>query len=550
MATRFRAVLVVMMMFAGTVCAVAKDSLVIGVAQFPNSLSPVIGSQTVQDYTIALAQRPITTYDQTGKIVCLLCVEVPSLENGLVVREDHPGGQGLAVTIRLRPGLAWGDGVPLTARDLAFTWKIANDPASGFSNVHPWTRASRVDVLDDQSAVLHLDQTITSFALWDQILPQHLEGPVYDAGHAAGDYINHTLYNRDPLNPGLWNGPFIVAAYRSNDSVQFAPNPHWAGRAPGFKTVIVRLLENTAALQANLLSGDVDMTPSGIGLSIDQAIALQKQYPGRFRFNYRPALSYEHIDLQFANPILRDLRVRQALLYGIDVRGIVAKLFGEYGDPAITFINGIDPHFIKDLPTYAYNPERARSLLDDAGWHPGPDGVRRDDKGERLSFEFATTSGNRVRELTQQVMQSQWKAIGIEVAIKNQPSRSFFGQLLKKREFTGMVEFASTLEVNLSPITRLGSAFIPSEANNWGGQNYSGISDSELDALLTASQYELDPVKQQAQWTAMQRIYSEKLLGLPLYFRTDPDVLPPWLKDYVATGKEVQQTYWAEDWRP
>ena len=312
----------------------------------------------------------------------------------------------------------------------------------------------------------------------------------------------------------------------------------------------MRLLDNTAALQANLLSGDVDMTPAGIGLSIDQAVALQKQNPGRFRFIFKPQLSYEHIDLQMTNPILQDVRVRQALLHGIDVHAIVDRLFGGYGDVARSFINAIDPHFITDVPTYNFDPAKARALLDAAGWHPGPDGIRRNDKGERLSFEFATTSGNRVRELTQQVMQSQWKAIGLEVNIKNQPSRSFFGELLKKREFTGLVEFASTLEVNLPPFTRLTSPYIPSEANSWGGQNYSGIHDPGLDAALDAAQYELDPAKQQALWATAQQIYAGKLLALPLYFRVDPDIVPTWLTGYVATGKETQPTDRAELWRP
>ena len=165
-------------------------------------------------------------------------------------------------------------------------------------------------------------------------------------------------------------------------------------------------------------------------------------------------------------------------------------------------------------------------------------------------FEFSTTSGNRVRELTQQVMQSQWKAIGVKVVIRNQPSRSFFGQLLKKREFTGMAEYASTLEIGLVPWSRLSSAFIPSEANGWGGQNYSGISDPKLDAAIEQAQVELDPAKQQALWTEMQRIYASQLYGLPLYFGEDPDILPTWLAGYEATGKETQASYWAENWRP
>ncbi|WP_158746156.1 peptide ABC transporter substrate-binding protein [Acidisphaera sp. L21] len=534
-----------------TASAQAKDHLTIGVAQFPNNLHPYIGSQTVQGYVDALSLHRITVYDTTGKIVCLLCTEAPSLENGLAKREKTAsGGDGLAVTIKLKPGLMWGDGVKLTAKDLAFTWKVGHDPNAGFANVHPWSRATSVDVVDDQTAVLHLDRTVTSYALWDEILPEHLEGPILAAAKTPADYINTTLYNRAPTTPGLWNGPFLVSDYKSNISVSYKPNPFWTGTKPGLKEISVRLIENTAALQANLLSGDVDMTPAGIGLSIDQVVALQKQHGNEFRFIFKPQLSYEHIDLQLSNPILQDERVRKALLHGIDVKAIVDRLFGGYGDLARTFINSLDSHFITDLPTYPFDPARARALLDEAGWKPGSDGIRRNDKGDRLTFEFATTSGARVRELTQQVMQSQWKAIGVEVTIKNQPSRSFFGQLLKHREFTGMAEYASTLEVDLTPWARLSSPFIPLAENNWGGQNYSGISDPKMDADIAAAQYELDPTKQQALWADMQRIYSGKLYALPLYFRVDPDVVPLWLDGYQATGKETYSTYSAADWHP
>ena len=78
----------------------------------------------------------------------------------------------------------------------------------------------------------------------------------------------------------------------------------------------------------------------------------------------------------------------------------------------------------------------------------------------------------------------------------------------------------------------------------------SGISDPQLDADIAAAQYELDPVKQQALWSDMQRIYTGKLYALPLYFRVDPDVVPNWLDGYQATGKETYTTFWAADWRP
>ena len=530
--------------------AMARDGLVIGVAQFPANLHPYIGSQTVQQYVVGLSLRRITTFDSTGAIVCLLCTQVPSLENGLVRREPGADGhEGLAVTLRLRPGLAWGDGVPVTAHDVAFTWRLGRNPDAGFANAHPWTRASSVDVVDEHTAVLHLPRTDTSFALWDEVLPEHVEGPVLDAAHAPGDYITTTRYNRDPTNPGLWDGPFVVSDYQSNAAVGFTPNPHWPGPAPGLHRITVRLIENTTALEANLLSGDVDMTPSGIGLTIDQAMSLGKRADAaRLRVLWKPQLTYEHVDMSLANPVLQDERVRRALRLGVDVATIVDRLLGGHAEVARSFINGLDPHYTPDVPTYAYDPGQARRLLDEAGWIPGADGIRRDAHGGRLSLDFATTSGNRARELTQQVMQSQWRAIGVEVLIRNQPSRTFFGQLLKHREFTGLAEYASTGEVDLVPWSRLSTPFIPSAANTWGGQNYAGVSDPALDTDIAAAQYELDPARQQALWTDMQRRYAQHLYSLPLYYRVDADVLPTWLGGYTATGRESTTTCWAEDW--
>ena len=240
--------------------------------------------------------------------------------------------------------------------------------------------------------------------------------------------------------------------------------------------------------------------------------------------------------------------MREALLRGIDVKAIVDKLFAGHAQVARSFINALDPHYTPDVPTYPYDPAKARALLDAAGWKPGADGIRRNAAGDRLSLEFATTAGNRVRELTQQVMQSQWRTIGIETNIRNVPSRVFFGELLKKREFTGLAEFASTLEPLLVPWSRLSSPYIPSAANNYAGQNYAGIEDKHLDALIDAAQYELDPKKSQAIWTEMQTIYARELYGIPLYFREDPDIVPKWLAGYEPTGKESWETYFAADW--
>jgi peptide/nickel transport system substrate-binding protein len=254
----------------------AKDDLVIGTAQFPPSLHPEIDNIVIKSYALGFALRPITAFDKDWHKVCLLCVKLPTLENGLAKYEDLPDGScGLAVTLQLRPDLKWGDGEPVTTQDLAFTWRVGSDPASGFSNTHPWNRANKIDIIDDHTAILHLDKPVATYNEWDQILPEHIEGPIYARAHNPGDYIKETAYNRAPTTPGLYNGPFLINSYHSGSSIGFEQNPYWPGPNPGFKRIELKLIENTAALLANLLAGDIDMPVGEVaGLTIDPESAL------------------------------------------------------------------------------------------------------------------------------------------------------------------------------------------------------------------------------------------------------------------------------------
>ena len=199
------------------------------------------------------------------------------------------------------------------------------------------------------------------------------------------------------------------------------------------------------------MSGDVDLSPSGIGITTDQAVALERDHPEQFQFFYRAGLQYERISLQKDNPLLADLRVRQALLLALDRKTLVNKLFSGHATVAVSWINALEPNFTPDVATYGYDPARARALLKEAGFTLGPDGICRNDHGDRLSLGFSTTSGNRVRELSQQVMQSWWRAVCVEVTIKNEPSRSFFGETMRKRQYTGLAEFANNTRLGLPP---------------------------------------------------------------------------------------------------
>jgi peptide/nickel transport system substrate-binding protein len=528
------------------------DTLTIGIAQFPSSLHPDIDPEVVRAYAAGFVIRPITAFDADWKNTCLLCTDLPTLENGLARREIRPDGKpGMAVTIKLKPGLSWADGQPVTARDIAFTWKLGRDPNSGFSNPNSWDRATSMDVVDDRTAVLHLDRVRADFAQWDHILPEHIEGPIVAKTTAPGDYINATNYNRAPLTPGLYNGPYQITGYDSGAQLVLEPNPHWSGTKPGFRRIVLRHIENTAALQANLLSGDVDMVAGeGIGLTIDQVLALQKQHPDSFQYTFKPSLTYEHIDVKKENPLLADVRVRRALLMAMDRQTMVDRLFHGTQPVAATWVNPLSPNYDPAIPMVKFDLAGAKALLKDAGWTPGPDGICRNAAGDRLSLEFSTTAGNRLRELQQQVLQSNFRNACVEVTIKNEPARTLFGQTLKQRVYSGMVMYAWSSNVTETPLRTLGSDQIPTAANNYGGANFPGFSDARMDDDIEAVQGELDPAKQKLIWADMQRIYAEQLPALPLFFRSEAHVTPTWLRGYVPTGQADPTSDWAENWYP
>ncbi len=535
----------------GSPAAQAKDDLVIGISQFPSSMHPYLDPELVKTYIEAFTQHPITAFDKDWKNSCLMCSQLPTLDNGLVKLEDRPGGgRGMAVTIKLKPGLKWADGEPMTARDIAFTAKVGHDPNSGFADTRLWGRVASVDVVDDLTAVMHLDEVTSLFDRVKFILPEHIEGPVYAKATTPGDYIKTNTYNRAPTTPGLWNGPWMVSDYKSGSMVVLTQNPYWTGDKPYFKRIVIRDIDNTAALQANLLSGDIDMTPGeSIGLTIDQVIELQRQQPDRFAYIFKPSLTFDEIAVQLDSPILGDKRVRQALLLSIDRKTMDDKLFGDRLPIANSWVNPLEPDYTKDTATYPFDPARAKALLADAGWKPGADGICVNPKGERLSFEFSVSSGIRLRELQQSVMQSQWKSNCIEATVKNEPFRTLFGETMKHRKFTGLVLYSWISAVGEPPRQTLASDHIPTAANNYAGSNFPGFNNPRFDELVKVVETELDESKRNVAFAEMQKIVAEDLPMLPLYFRADAHAVPKWLKGYEPTGHSDMGALWAEKWR-
>ncbi len=544
----------VLLALATPAVAQPRDTLTIGVTQYPATWHPNLEPMVAKSYVEGFTLRPLTAYDPEWRLGCLLCETLPTLENGLAVRETTPDGKaGLRLTYTLREGARWADGRPVTAEDLRFAWEAGRNRETGFGPAEFYRSAYELVVVDQRTIILRLDKVTFDFASMGQFvpLPAHLERERWQADPRG--YRTRTAYDTESTNPGLWNGPYRVVATTPGAGVVLERNPHWPGPAPAFRRISIRSVENTAALEAQLLAGQVDMVAGELGLPVEQAAALERRAnassPGRFRFAYRPGLIFEHIDVRLDNPLLADRRVRQALLHAADRAQIVARLFEGKQAVADSLVNPLDGVHAEGLPHYGYDPARANALLDEAGFSRGPDGIRRNAAGDRLALELMTTAGNRGREAVQQVLQGMWRQVGVETRIRNETPRVFFGETVSRRRYTGLAMYAWISAPESVPRTTLHAEEIPTAARNWSGQNSAGYANPEMDALLEALPLELDRDRRRVLWAQLQRIYARDLPSLPLFFRADAHIWPLWLEGVRPTGHQDPSSLWVSEWR-
>jgi peptide/nickel transport system substrate-binding protein len=539
------------------------DTLTIGITQFPATLNPDIDAMAAKSYVLGMTMRPFTVYDARWRLVCLLCTRLPSIDNGLAVPvyPPHPtlspgggeggvrgdGKKGIDLTYTIRADARWGDGVPVTTDDVMFTYAVGRNPQSAVSDAEFYRRITGIDVKDKHTFTLHVDKLTFDYAAIDDfvLLPAHLERAAFTD---PAQYRVRSRYNTDPTNPGLYDGPYRISEVATGSYIVLTPNPYWAGPAPRFRRITVRAIENTAALEANLLSGTIDMVAGELGPPLDAALAFDKAHAGRFQMIYQPGLIFEHVDLNLARPALADRRVRQALLLAIDREAISRSLFAGRQPIADSFVSPLDSGYATDIPRYRYDPAKAASLLDAAGWHTAGGGaIRRNAQGQPLSLQLMT-AGDHTRELVEQVLQSQWRQIGVDIRIKNEPARVLFGETVPRRNFD-MAMYAWISAPENVPRSIFDSKEIPAADNGYSGQNATGFANPEMDRLIDATEIELDPVKRQALWAQMQRLYATELPSLPLYFRSNVFILPKWLKGIRPTGNQYPTTLWITDWQ-
>jgi peptide/nickel transport system substrate-binding protein len=282
------------------------------------------------------------------------------------------------------------------------------------------------------------------------------------------------------------------------------------------------------------MAGQVDATEIN-NFSIEQMAEIEKRTP-TVTPHYTPALTWEHIDLNLDDPWLKDKRVRQALIHAVNREEMSAKLFQGKQPVAHTWLPDRHEAFNGAVKKYAYDPNRSKALLAEAGFKPGSDGILVDASGKRFELSIMTTSGNASREQVESIMKEQFKAVGIDLKIDNRPASVLFGQVTNKRQFPHMVMYAWVMGRTSLGTSLWHSTQIPSQANNWEGQNYPGWRNAESDKLIDQVASELDTAKRIQMLKRQQEIWVDEVPSIPLFFRLSLTTAKKALKNVKPVG--------------
>jgi peptide/nickel transport system substrate-binding protein len=395
-----------------------KKVLTIGIAQEPDSLFMPFKEMMSSEEVARAGDYSLTRFDENLRITAYAAKEVPSLENGLLEFFKENGVLKMRTTWHIRDDFNWPDGMPLSADDFIFAHKIYTDPNQ---EIVDRTTVEKVEKMergeDKKTLIVTWKEPYAYYHNYHQheAMPKHLVEPIYNE---APNQLKKCRFGQAPALAGS----FTIKEWIPGSHIIVERNPHAKNDiVPYFDEIIWQVIPETNTLESNLVSGTIDAI-SPIGISFEQAMQFEKRFKKQFDFYYTEGMVWEHIDFNLDNPLLKDKRVRQALAYGCDREGIAKALF--FGRQPVA--HGTEPpksiYFNPRVKKYNYNKALAQKLLDEAGFLLPKGKTVREKDGKPLRLSIMTTSGNKTRERIEQLLQSEWGEIGVDIQIKNEPA--------------------------------------------------------------------------------------------------------------------------------
>jgi peptide/nickel transport system substrate-binding protein len=417
------------------------------------------------------------------------------------------------VTMRLRGDVRWHDGQPVTADDVLFTFELAkNEETASLLESAYLTMVRSARVVDPQTIrfdfVAPHSQPLQAF--WWAPLPRHLLGDVAPAQLAQAPF------GRQPVG----NGPFRFVSWAAQQQVTLEANPDYPeglGGRPLLDRVVFRIVPEATTRLTEILTGAIDVNYT---LLPDEARQVEGQRG--VRLLHYPGREFLYLGWNNDREPFRDPRVRQALTLAVDRGQLVEALMFGYARPAAGMIapwSPVDPG-IDPLP---HDPERARQLLQEAGWAPGADGVMRRD-GQPLRFTLMS-SEDRLRQDLSVVVQQQLRQIGADVQVRAVEFQTLLQQH-RDREYDAVVSgwVLDHFRVDPTPL------FSCEEAGRLGSPNRAGYCNPDADRLMAAGMRETDEARAREIWGEFSRVLQ----------RDQPITFLAWTEQLAAVNQRLQ----------
>lgn len=423
----------------------------------------------------------------------------------------------------LRDDVKWQDGEPFTSRDAVFTFNslMSEEVAS--------PRKSSYDLVRDVQAPNDFEFVVTyrrpyspAILSWTMaLLPAHI---------LEGKSQNWWAENFDRHPVGT--GPFIFDSWKTNEYLKVVRNPNYWGTGPWLDAFIFRTIPDPTALRLAFESHQLDVYPLALS---PWAIKSYRADP-RFQVESAPALAYSYIGWNLRKEIFQDIRVRTAFAHAINVPEIIQFLAYNNGQQSTGIFV---PEFWFADPTIkpiSYDPEKAKQLLEEAGWKVGPDGIRVKD-GQRLSFKIITNQGNEVRRDVATLAQDNLRKIGVEVKIDIYEWAVFIQDFINKHEFD-----ATVLAWGTPPDWDQFQVWHSSQTNP-DQLNHVGYKSPEADKLITElrEEYDRDRIKELA-GKLQRRIYEDQPL---LFMNAARETIAIW-RDSIRIRRKNEAGEWLD----
>ena len=499
--------------------------------QAPSIMNPYLSGGTKDLEAASLVIEPLARYDQDGNMVPWLAEEVPTVENG-GVNEDLT-----QVTWKLKPGLLWSDGTPVTSADVKFTWEYCTAEGGGCAQSEKYNDVTSIDTPDDLTVVVNFGVS-KPFPYGPFVGAQ---APILQAAQFA-DCLGPkapecTEANFNPIG----TGPFAVTEFRPNDVISLVANENYREEGkPAFASVTFKGGgDATAAGRSVLETGEFDYAWN-LQLAPDVLTKMQAAGKGELLSTFGTLVERLEVNLTDPDPALGDQRgvignpnprmvdkaVRQAMSMAIDRPLLVEIGYGDAGTvtcnvlpaPAVYASTANDDCATQDI-------EGAKALLESAGWVDSDGNGIREKDGVELSILYQTST-NAVRQDFQALIKQWWADIGIETELKNIDASVFFGgdpgsPDTFQKNFADVEMFANNFD-GTDPEAYMANWTCdqaPQPDNQWQGNNMMRYCSEEYDALV-AEMAQTGDIDERARLAkAMNDMLMQDYVIIPLVYR-------------------------------